>query len=285
MRKYRFQCWNVAFRRHSADIENNIEPFIVIPNTFRYWAADPFIIHKEDKYFIFAELYDRLKRKGDIGYCVLSEDGQILSKWKKIINSKVHMSFPYLLYKNGKLLMMPESGKEHHLCYYEFVDFPSIPRLYKLLLSGVQVCDTIEIGEDYLWAYDNFGEIWKAVVYKNINGKFTKYKEYADNEKRLRAGGKSFLHKGEMIVPMQNGNGEYGKSLFFTNISLTESGDISTSVIFEFNTSNIVIKNLKEKIIGLHTYNFDSSFEVIDIKTRNITWADFLGLILKKLGI
>lgn len=285
MRKYKFQCWNVAFRQHSEDIENNKETFTLIPNTFRYWAADPFIIKKDEIYFIFAELYDKFFRKGHIGYCKIAEDGKILSKWKKCIKSSVHMSFPFTIVIDDRLFLMPESGKEHELRIYESHDFPNKWRISKKLLTDVQICDTIEIGK-YLWTYDNFRSEWNAKIYTNDNNQISLLKEIPDTKKRLRPGGKAFQYKGLWVVPMQNGEGEYGRSLYFTQIDLSDTSNIKyDKILFELSDENVSINRFDKPIIGLHTYNYNEKFEVIDIKTRQFSWGDIIGLILKKIRL
>ena len=79
------ESWNVAIRNKSTgDILDNTKiPFKVIKNNFRYWAADPFILEKDGKAYIFAELYDYVLRRGVLGYC--SIEGDKASKWKPII--------------------------------------------------------------------------------------------------------------------------------------------------------------------------------------------------------
>ena len=284
MRKYRFQCWHVAFRKHKDDIFNNNDEFIIIPNTFRYWAADPFVIFKDGIYYIFAELYDKILRKGRLGYCKVSVEGKILSKWKMTIKSSVHMSFPNPVIVDGQLLLMPESGKEFELRYYEPIRFPDKWRIKEKLLEGIQVCDTIELGDDYLWAYDDFTRDKKALIYKKgSNQSYVCIKEIPDNDCKLRPAGKAFEINGQLIVPLQNCDGEYGKSIFFNRIIFDKVlNDIKTDVVYEMSNANVIIHGLNEDVIGMHTYNFDNELEVIDYKTRVFTWGDICGLLLSK---
>lgn len=284
MKKYKFQCWHVAFRKHSNDIENNNEEFLLIPNSFCYWAADPFVLYKDGMYYIFAELFDKIIGKGRLGYCILSEQGKIMSKWKVNIKSPVHMSFPNLMMANGKIYLMPESGKEYELRYYESVNFPKKWVLKEKLLEGVQVCDTIEFYKDYLWCYNDFTKDKKAIIYQKVNnGIYKVIKEIPDEKNCLRPGGKAFEYKGNIVIPFQNGDGEYGKSLFFTAIDYNQfTNDINTEILFELSDKNVCIKNLINPIIGIHTYNFDKDIEVIDVKTRVFTWSNFVGLFFQK---
>ena len=61
------ESWNVAWRRESVQrsiLKDTKTEFRVIKNSFRYWAADPFIFEYAGKIYIFAELYDYVKRRG-----------------------------------------------------------------------------------------------------------------------------------------------------------------------------------------------------------------------------
>lgn len=279
--KLKFECWNVAFRRYKQDILKNEDEFVVIPNTLRYWAADPFIVYEDNVYYIIAELYDRLLRKGKIGYCKLSVDGKLLSKWKVIIDSTTHMSFPVPIKNDGTYYLMPESSKEYELRIYRAESFPEKWVQCKTILSNVQVADSIFIDKDTILTYDNYSVPKKALLYKrNKDNQFICVEKEEDVELRLRPAGKIFFKSDMRIVPLQNCNGAYGKSVYLTAIGehINEN-----KIIGELSDKTLKIDNYNEEIEGIHTYNFAKDFEVIDIKTRKFSIVSFLGLILKKI--
>lgn len=49
----------------------------VIPNSMRYWTADPFIIEFENEEYVFAEMFVYFRQRGVLGYY------QITAKNKK----------------------------------------------------------------------------------------------------------------------------------------------------------------------------------------------------------
>lgn len=279
--KLKFECWNVAFRRHEEDILRNDDKFVVIPNTLRYWAADPFIVYEDNVYYIFAELYDRLLSKGKIGYCKLSNDGKLLSKWKVLIDSSTHMSFPVPIKYNGKYYLMPESSKEYELRIYSAESFPEKWIKCKTLLTNVQVADSIFVDKDTLLTYDNYSVPKKALLYKRKkDNSFICVEKEEDTELRLRPAGKTFFSNGMRIAPLQNCNGAYGKSVFFTAL-----GDHINDykIIGELSDKTLKINDYNEVIEGIHTYNFCNDFEVIDIKTRKFNLINFFGLLIRKI--
>ena len=66
--------WQVAYRLKPVGsiFNDKATPFIAIPNTRRYAAADPFIFEKDGVKYIFAELFDKKEDIGEIGYCVFN---------------------------------------------------------------------------------------------------------------------------------------------------------------------------------------------------------------------
>lgn len=72
MRKLSVPEWCCAVRFNQdggTSILNDTETeFTVIKDSYRYWTADPFLAEENGKYYLFFEVYDRLKRKGVLGY-------------------------------------------------------------------------------------------------------------------------------------------------------------------------------------------------------------------------
>lgn len=73
--------------------------FTVLPNTIRYWAADPFIISVGEKEYLFFEMFDRLKSKGLIGYREIN--GDKIGKMK--IAYEQNIIYPFLIFLNTKM--------------------------------------------------------------------------------------------------------------------------------------------------------------------------------------
>lgn len=54
------ESWSVAWREKPCGtlLKDLDTPFEIIPNSVRYWAADPFLFVYHGETYIFAELYD-----------------------------------------------------------------------------------------------------------------------------------------------------------------------------------------------------------------------------------
>lgn len=105
--------WGVAIRERKSSslfFDKNTTPpiFTPIPNSFRYWAADPFIIDFNSKTHLFVELYDRLKRKGLLGFMDIT-DG-VKTSFKVVFETNCHLSYPLCFICEENLYAIPESN-------------------------------------------------------------------------------------------------------------------------------------------------------------------------------
>ncbi len=278
--------WIIAIRKKTEGLllEDEKTPFSVIPNTARYWCADPFLFTHEGTTYLFFELYDRIKRKGALGYRILYPNGKY-SKIKKCYECATHLSYPHIFYgKDGAIYMMPENSGSKEFYLLKAVAFPD--KWEKIVLaSEVALADsTVYFGgeETYLWttkiAQDNVsylefykvGENWEMLPYPQnpvVNDKFGG-----------RMGGNPFVKEGKLIRVAQNSKRTYGGGLvFFEVLSLKESYE--ERAIKSIDPEQIPV-NSKKFRLGLHTYNFDENYEVIDLKRKSVNLVEWLGYAL-----
>ena len=91
-----YESWHLAFRsiEKRTLFEGNSDGFIVIPNTIRYWKADPFLFSYKGKEYVFCEMYDRISHKGVIGVAKIRKNR--CSKFRVCLDLPHHLSFPYI---------------------------------------------------------------------------------------------------------------------------------------------------------------------------------------------
>lgn len=273
--------WTVAIRKKNENLlfENkNFDGFKVLKNTFRYWCADPFIIDKGQKSYLFFEAYDRFKAKGFIGYREITD--KKVGKIKKAIVTPYHMSFPYVFKAGDDFYMMPESYSSKKLTVYKAVEFPDKWKEEKVLLEE-SVCDTVFLkatdkpylltskiqtadSELYLYEYngDKFIESIKNPV---VVGK-----------DRARNGGK-IIERDSLLRVSQDCKKGYGLALNFSTIK------IDKGIYSEDGTYRVELKDLPKKLgkkyFGIHTYNKSEKYEVIDFKLKNrFRFGNFINL-------
>lgn len=285
------ESWNVAFRERPAGtiLDDTQTPFKVVPNRFRYWAADPFLVKYNEKHYIFAELYDYIRCRGVLGYCEIF--GDRAGKWKPIIKEPYHLSYPCMMEYEGKLYLMPESGAGEVLTVYEMVSFPDQWKKTKVLRSGVKFADTTPIP---------FSDRGLAVTHRvddpvnpeltliHLKGHLEDIPVEGRASLRSRPAGHFFEKDGKWFRPAQLSRDTekgYGKGLVFCKCDLSEDLDYTEAEVRELYPEDIRYDR-DIFLDGLHTYNANDQYEVIDIKTRRMNVLNFimrlLGRILRR---
>ena len=272
------ESWNVAYRRKTANglMEDDGSPFIVIMNSFRYWAADPFLFEDGKDVYVFAELYDYIKRRGVIGYCKISENK---CKWKPVIEEAYHLSFPCIFRKGNQIYIMPEANQSGRLYLYRAVRFPDIWEKSVVLRENVKYADTTPFcmkNKEMAITLDLSEQVLRLL-------NFTDNLDCVADASRVamkRPAGYIDYQKGVRVA--QNGEKDYGQGLVFYSFSVNNSAAFQEQELCRVFPEDI---NLSKKMhrIGMHTYNISNNYEVIDIKTRRFNILNLISRIISKL--
>lgn len=274
-------AWKVGLRKKNCKDDffflkkNENYYFDVIDVPKKYWIADPFVITENDEDYLFFEAFDRYKNKGVIAYCKI--ENHLTSKLKVVIEEPYHLSYPYLFKKNNKIYMIPESSGNKTIQLYEAIEFPNKWEKKSILLYNLNAVDTVifeEKGKEYLITSiinnKNFCDVENRMY--RINENFTideKFDSLKSGEYGTRNGGKIFKIDNKHIrVGQDCKNGKYGNGIVMWEINS----------IFPYNEKeilNIDAKYIKNHINvnltpinGIHTYNFNDKYEVIDVLTE-----------------
>lgn len=276
------ESWNVAWRQKSrGSILNDKETkFQVIKNSFRYWAADPFLFEHERKTYIFAELYDYVKCKGCLGYYELSSH---FPRWIPIIEETYHLSYPYIFENEQGIFIMPESGANKDLALYRAVVFPDKWEKVSIIRKNVQYGDTTPFewnGHKYALTYNVETENYKLVLL-NLADESRDQEILCSNIFYRRPAGAVFLLDGKWIRPAQDCKDGYGKGLCFYEFQMNEQEQYSEEIVKIISLDQLKLSyELYQD--GMHTYNGTDNYEVIDIKTRRFNILNFVFRILGK---
>lgn len=278
------ESWNVAWRRCSSGsvIEDKKTPFFIIRNSCRYWAADPFLFSHDGEYYVFAELYDYIARKGVIGYC--KWNGKRFGHWKAVIKEKYHLSYPFIFEHDGGIYIMPESGANQSLQLYRAVSFPDKWEKVRTLRENVVYGDTTP----FCYEQHTFGLTYdlekthepKLALLDFENDKNDRIVN-VDNIDLRRPAGKYFIYNDALVRPAQNCRGDYGKGLLFYRCYVN-NGEYSERLVAEVLPQELSYSR-RIYLDGMHTYNADEHFEVIDIKTRRFNLLNLVSRIIGKL--
>ena len=212
------ESWSVAYRKASAgSILNDYQtPFLLIPNTMRYWAADPIVFEHNEKTYIFAELYDYSKYRGIIG--VSEYDGKKFSRWKPVLVETTHLSYPFVFRRGNEVYMMPENRDKGSLILYRAVDFPYTWEYCKTIKDGVRWVDTtlVEVNDGYVGFTESISETIKDyVIYLDSNLELMGWRNIENlGNGCYRCGGPMFMYQGMLVRITQDCQKNYGEALF-----------------------------------------------------------------------
>jgi len=280
MRKFEF--WTIAYRKrvsHETLLDNLERPFRIVPNTWRYWCADPFLFEKDERTYLFAEMYDRVLRQGVIGCCVLDENGA--TPWKRVLKMPWHLSYPNVFVNNGQIYMIPESYVNNEIALYKAVDFPYRWKRLRRLADICAVDSTILRQKEklYLLAQELIDGKDNLTLFE-IGNNFKLSQPYHigfDGDKQVRPAGDAFLYQGKYIRPAQDCSNGYGCALNLNEIESLETNGLREKNIRKVRPSDIN-SNVPYKPQGIHTYNCTSMYEVIDLKGFE---TDYLAPIMR----
>lgn len=271
----KFEFWTIAYRKRGAKLllEDSTVAFHIIKNTWRYWCADPHLFENDDRTYVFAELYDRVLRRGVIGCCEITDNGY--TPWKIVLKMPWHLSYPHIFKKDGEVYMIPESYVGNEIALYKAIQFPEKWKKVRTLKENfVAVDSTLFSYEDRMWLqtlqFEKNHELFQLFAVegdKLLNNPF----QIAMDDANKRPAGKLFWYNNKFYRPAQDCTDRYGCALNFYEV---------TKVKNDAYQETLAVKILPTEIHsdfpgipqGIHTYNQSEKYEIIDLKSYETDW-------------
>lgn len=291
MRKLSVPEWCSAVRFNQdggTSILNDTETeFTVIKDSYRYWTADPFLAEENGKYYLFFEAYDRLKRKGVLGYREITENSA--GKIKTIYECDFHLSYPFIFKENGTYYIVPESKASGELFRLKCEHFPD-KWVKEKVIAKVGVVDTTIVnhnGVDYYVSQRvmQAGRFDRFDLFYLENGRLCECKNnpLKIDAETARGAGKFFEYGAKLIRPSQNCGAQYGDKLNFNEVTEISKDSYSEKLLKTISVNDIKL-NIKNDFTGIHTYNCLGNVEVIDLKIgANFNIFNIIGAVWKRL--
>jgi hypothetical protein len=141
--------WGVAYtRRHWT--EAVLARGKRIANPPHRFLADPFVVARDGRHYIFAEDYDERRGLGAIS-CIVVEPDDSYRIIDNILMEPFHLSFPLVFEEGGETYMIPETAECNAIRLYRCVEFPHKWELDMELVQGVSATDTMPVQRDGKW--------------------------------------------------------------------------------------------------------------------------------------
>jgi hypothetical protein len=266
--------WQVALRKRNGKTlyQGNADGFYLIPNSIRYWRADPFLFTYHGCDYLFVEMFDRWKKKGVLGVCRI-RNGKC-GRFKVCLELPWHLSYPCVFEDDSGIYMIPECYQSGEVWIYRCEKFPCKWKRERRILSGYAVDTT------------PYGGKWLTTIFTSPDARVNdnlwlltseETKELVKQGDFLaRSAGHVIYHDTENIRPSQNCAESYGSNIQFNKILPTAGGKYQEEVLLQIyapdaicpqNVLRLVCDGVgRKKYDGIHTYNLNKLYEVVDLR-------------------
>lgn len=207
-----------------------------VSDTKAKFVADPFLLKKDNIYYMFFEVYNLIKNKGEIGYAE-SKDCYNWTYRNIVLSEPFHVSYPYVFKHEDKYYLIPESSETLSIRLYEALEFPSSWKIKKELIVGEKFADNSIIYYEnmfYLFTY-----IEKSLFLYYSDDLFGKWKLHPKapivkhNLRYSRPGGRLLIQKDKLYRFAQDSYPYYGTKLWTFEIVKITPTDYSETLIGE----------------------------------------------------
>lgn len=283
----RCEKWTIAYRRRvgTTTLPDDLEtPFSPLPNSWRYWRADPFLVEQDGKTWLFAELYDRVRLKGVLACCQLTDTGS--GKWKIILDEPFHLSYPFVFCHEGQWYMIPESFGAGKILLYKATAFPWAWERVTELQDMVAVDSTIiqHSSGRYLITIRVVDRVGELVIFKVDEASTLSAPRIVSDrgDENVRPAGHAFYRNGCLLRPAQDCSQGYGYALNFMQIQQLDDSHFSEDLLLKVRPEDICITGVSDAK-GIHTYNLTDRYEVIDYKEYEFGSISKLAGVVKRM--
>lgn len=264
--------WFIAFRKRQAleDPETGGGTFTLILPPRGHFYADPFVIDKNDRTYVFFEDYSYSRRKAVISFVEINAAGEC-SGPAVALEESFHLAYPCLFQWENEIYLLPETKNNGTVQLYRATDFPRHWQLSHVLLNNVSAVDstllqhggkfwlfTSGLGSEdpwfdgdsqlFLFFSDSLSGPWKAHPGNPI----------AADVRNCRCAGQIMRWDGRLVRPAQDCSTIYGHAVVFNQINiLSETGYRETPI-------GTISSDWVRNNCGTHTFNCTDKYEVLD---------------------
>ncbi len=278
--KFYFDQWILLYRITSEPgLATSLSQYKkILPPKDRFWA-DPHILMKNERYYIFIEELIYGEDKGFISVIEMDKDGNYKDP-VKVLEEDYHLSYPFVFEDNGEVFMIPESKKNNSIKLYKCVDFPFKWKLEKVLMDNVRAVDTTIIYKDEkYWMFTSIAKNIGASLNDELflfssnrlitnNWKSNLNNPIVSDVKNARSAGKLFVMNDKLYRPSQNCSKHYG---YATNIN--QVLELKNESYKEINFDSLLPLGVKNAF-ATHTLNSVGNLSVIDARIKRNKYFD-----------
>jgi len=244
----------------------------IAPPKDRFWA-DPFVIARNDKFYVFYEELVYAENKGRIAVLVIDKQGNIESRLP-VLETPYHLSYPFLFEFEDDLYMIPESKQNRTVELYKCTEFPHQWEFQKNLMEACMATDATLVEHQGKWwlfvsqVETEGASTWDELfLYYSDSPLSTHWNPHPLNPvvsdvRSARPAGQLFRRHGRLFRPSQNSSGHYGYGFNICEVIKMTETDYEERVVEQ------VEPKWDKNIISTHTFNYAGGMTVIDGQLR-----------------
>ncbi len=242
-----------------------------VPNNKAAFFADPFVIFRDGRHYVFVEEFLFGAGKGVISVFSIEADGTVTPS-RVVLERSYHLSYPFVFEHAGEIWMIPESYSSGRLELYRAEAFPDRWSLEAILARDISAYDaTLCEQGDRLWLlmatskWQHGGlssrdtlEVYHA---KKLQGPWEPLvaNPVLIDSASARPAGRMYWRGGSLWRPAQDCSQRYGGGLTLCRV---EKLDLEG---FEQTATQVLMPSVETSARGVHTLNHAHGVEVIDV--------------------
>lgn len=269
--------WFIAYKYGNSSVPGDLDGFTrMMPPPDRTWA-DPFIVERGGRHFIFFEELPFAAGKAHISVIEVGRDGKC-SAPLRVLERDHHLSYPFVFEHEGRLYMVPETAQKRTVELYRCEEFPARWRLEKVLLEGVRLADaTLHRGAERWWMFANgapgasrsFDDELHVFHSERLLGEWRPHARnpVKSDARCARPAGRLYWHGGALYRPAQICAPLYGAGVSINRVLRLTPQEYAERQVER------VLPDRSRGLLGLHTVNRAGELTVVDALTRRRRFA------------
>lgn len=259
--------WNIGYTYQSAEDlikQKELKNINWLEEDTSLYAADPFVVVKDSKTYIF---YEDLKKIFSSGKIKFIKDFSFTTKSNvRGLSTGGHMSYPYIFQDGDDVYCIPETSSHKQVALYKFTNdqFTEVTQCAVLLKDEAFVDSSLFKYQDRYWLITAIkGQPQNSYVYyaSQLMGPYKAHKlnPLPANENGGRGAGSVFTVNGKLYRPTQNTKVRYGHSIVINRIDTLTTKSYSSKPLFDITPQQPYNR-------GLHNISFADNLIVFDGK-------------------
>jgi hypothetical protein len=278
MRTLRHELMKRLFREQwSIVIQANPDmPKIISDHGFRImrpprdrFYADPFLIERNGRTYLFFEDYKFSSHKGLISCCEVNREGNC-GEPRVVLERTYHLSYPFLFTWQGEIYMIPETRENGTIEMYRASDFPYSWVHEAVLMSDLAASDSTLLHHHDKWWLFTAGVLDHAPPEKTLclfvaNSPLGPWTAHPKNPivsdlSHARPAGCLYFDNGQLIRPGQDCSRSYGYAVGLHRVEVLSETDYQETPLASITPDRI------PGCRGIHTLNQNAQYRVMDCK-------------------